>query len=878
MISNFIMLVFFLSFLSFSFEDQTSSSQIKAAKRERYLYCLCPVNNFDRCKANLACDSYQVPQSNYITMNSRDAFLEISKYNNSDIYIYISSPSTSSEVIFINLNGFEYSNNVLRLNAVDFDYAPNINIRDNRLILDEEFQCVIQGVSSVSIDQGVADIISVLTLKNSPLSVTGSINLRTLVTDTQSIKSYQGTLNIKENLTFNSATPARITGNLILQSDSSLNLEQSSSFPVVSLRDPVQNDDPCNLYICLSDEYEDNILKIGIQNEGNKPIIFKENSNKFPSITVFNYLTKDITGFGELHFDFYIPSQGMNLMFNNTYTGNCVERFPEGFYITISEDMNDKVESQTDASLLQLLIDSYCNKDSDFPIRSIDGNINMRLMSSSTVQAILTLIDKSQGFSISNLDSLTINAEDYLTQITFITDGIKLTLGGGSQVQNSKSIQDDDNSIILRNNISETYYIICSSTEVNFDVEADIELIHHLTIITQTENMNLIFSPNFNNKYASNITINHGNLPVTINTTAEYVPLVNFDDEILNVSYVSSTKSVEIATQSDANNKIQRAGPVVTYKIGPGDILFTQNVCLAREVTFDGNNFKFDYINEAISSYTFNQKVCILHSKNESLVFKAKSVNFASNGGFLDSLGTSQCKIDAILGDLNCHFTSIPSNVFLNCIKISRTLTIGSQSSPEDIDQIFFSSDSVRTDSSARIQQINDNNGFIPGFIIHINGQKRVTLSYETTKSNSRSLLNSKELVQNSTLYLHGNPANLFVDKSWYQVNIPNSFKIVLDGSNTNANIETELIEFPNLTFYYQNGDQLVPRTDFTFTSHSKPFVETAAFKVLIAFAVVIGVAIVVAAIWGTIYCVKKKKSGKMKLEDSVRNNDNVLI
>lgn len=840
-----------------------SVPEIKAIKKQRYTYCLCPTNRFDRCKSDLSCDSYQVPLSNYITTDDQDAFSTISQYNDSDITIYLTSAGTSTDLFNIRLNGFNFTNNTLKLIAVDTDSITNIYLRDTKLYFQQDFECMIQGAKSVSMDEGLAQFISVLTLRNSPLSISEIIDIRTLVTDSQSISTYQGTINILENLTFSGANPAQLKGKLNLQSNSSLNLEQSSSFPMVSLRNPTKTDDQAKLYVYLSDEYEDRSIPIGIYTGGDKIFNFKENSFKIPSITVTNRFTGQIDDLGNLTFNFLIPSQGMNVMINKTSGSGCVSNFPNGFYIIFGEDTNDRQESQTDASLLQLSLDIYCG--GNYPIKRFDGNINLRLMTSSTVQAILSLID--EGITINNLDSLTINVENYLTNVKFVSDGIKLTLGGN---QNLRMVEDDADSITLFNNASETFYLICSSPMINFDVDSQIDSIHNLTIITQTENANLNFTQEFIEKFAKSITINHGNLPVTISTNGEYVPMVLIEDEVLNVSYESNADVINISNQTAANSKVQRAGPNIKYNFETRSIIFSQDVCLAKDVTFDGNDFIFDYINESISRYTFNKNVCIIHSKSGSNEFIAESLTFSPGTRFLSSLGSSQCQIDANVGMLDCHTSAIPSDAFSDSIKIWNSLNIASQSQPDTVKQVFFSPNSVRLDSSARVQQTTSNNGYIPGFNIHLNAQDRLTLSYEPASSNSNLLDDSKPLIQNSTLYLHGNPVDVYVDKSWYRANIPDSFKIVLDGKNTKANIETELLELPNFSFYYPDGDSLVPRNDFSYTTHEKPFRKTTGFIVLMVFVAIIGAGIIAAIIVGIVLCTKKKGSKKKIVDDQI--------
>lgn len=850
---------------------------ISANSDHKPLYCMCYDSNLASCKQSKLCDSYSVPLDNYFSHKDAAFWTKLSDLSDSIITIYVTNAQTNQFII--SPVNFKDDTVTLKFASIDPDNRTPLVLKGTQMAnTNSKFELSIQSLTSVQFDQNFVDHVSTMTIRSTELILSDSIKVSSMITDISSLDTFTGVLEISESLDLLKSSPYVLKGSIVLIDNATLTVDNSAMFPVVSL----ENGKDGQPMVFLSDEYEDKTLKIGIKNlTGNKNIKFNETTKA--TITIYNRYTftdKDETTpdataqesetpqnpdevtteggttpsedgpLNSLNFLFEIGSSGMSVHFNKNPSSSEVSKFPQEFHVVFDNALNDN-----ESVLLELTLDKM--NGGSYPIQSISSSLNLRLMTADTINEFFKNKNDYQ------LASLTVNFENYLSNITYNSESISFGFNSdSSQFHNSK--QTDISSINISYNVSNSFYVLTSAEQITFSNEST--TIYKITVISENS-LTVTFVNNFPIN-ATNITLSHSTNPITIQAESE-MPQLNIDDPIINVSYhtlsdVNSTLPIcNITNQEEVDSSNLNAGPNVTYNFAVNSITFPQSQCLAETVTFTGNDFTFVYISESVTNYFFENSVSIANEpksnskmiKEEStpVKFNAKGVTFSGDNKFNNGQTNP---ISSTFGNLDCPIGTIPSTSFSEPIKITQSLNIRDST----FSNIYFSPDTVRIDSSATIQQVL-NGDAPPTFKVTTTSTDRITLYYEESNSNSKKLddSNTKSLIKNTTLYLTGNTANIYIDKSWYKVDIDDSFKIVLNSKTSGAKIETNLLNLPPFTFYYQddNGD-LVRRTDIVSTQpDDAKFVGSPAFIVIIVLACVIVIAIIV----GIVLCIKFKKS-----------------
>lgn len=805
-----------------------TSSPTTYSEKFNYIFCLTPKDNLEKAFEDSVCDMHAVPHDldHYINIKSTDVIELIEKAPaNEEIRFYLATTTSNNPCTFVFPN-FETENHSVLFQIVDPDYKTYLTLKKSSLIgidlTNMNIEITITSISQVNIDASLLSSFDNVTLRSSPIVFLNDIKeatIQNLVTDSQSISQFEGKLSIEKTILLRKTVPKKMSGIIYLKNNSRFTVPQISNFPTILFKSGLASQGEFRVSLCDADEY------IEMSFFFDKGLYYFDFSDDIMTIKdainlTFRSDTKtfDRTKWDDspfLYFTTAVPSQGLNITFGTPQSDQwprtsvfTFENKKSGFptvYLTINDGQNFTNETITDSIFMNFY------------------NVSVFLLTYESFNPFLEGLNKNYKTGCPyimphfvnpgiincfqtgayNVDVLTFDTHKILDYVKFEGSFVQLGVEGG-----------------IENKVPPVYQqvvVATSKDKIGYEVNSENFNIENLRSFQLKPSVGL--TVNFTNDFVNcfrgheedvkKLQINHGSNDLFLVTNDEKsVPLVELDDQVQGVYFVTGRDDYPIEYLYESSSfKDSRIGPNVEVKFSQ-DITVPQSKFLAEKVAFISQGGRrrltFEYFNKSACEYTFTNTNLAFVNQNR----KDSVVNFEANTVTLrDSFirqDVSSTKLNLEADYLNIFdIESIREESFSSPIIIHN----GSKIILSKLRKIIFSVDSI---------QLFDENYHTPK-IINIpypdnNIENEESLSsllledrafsdlpsgfnVETNTDNQIDLVvDGNQVPEDFDLKLTGSSPNVFFDKSWNNVNVPDSFSISSDNKYT---INTDLVELP---------------------------------------------------------------------------------
>lgn len=811
-------------------EAETSSS----IGQFSYSFCLSTKERLDRSLESLECDMHSVSADldHYINVKSTNAMDIIKKApNGTTIRFYLTEASASDPCSLV-LPNFDGHNLKIFFQVADPDIPTYLNLKSSDLNYAESYSknntISFQSVQKFNIDTELLSTFANVTLKLSQMSfadsrVNGSV--RNLITDSDSISSFEGVLYVQESIELRRTTPKRMVGSIVLQDNSQLIVPQISNFPHILFKRKNANlgENLPQFYISLADALEYIDMRFYIT-EYRTSLFFSDDLLTITDVInltfrcdVRNYDRDNFEKSPYIFFTTKVPANGLNITFGDPQSDDEIQ-WPRKTVFYFDSMINSSAPI-TDYPLVYLSIyDAEYIKDEATANKSVfmifryvsiyvsgipsfhpfaDGvnhkhkecPIDLPFQNPFSQTSEPNRCYQVNGF---NLGIVTLDIGDDLVGVKFEDKKTYLNATTAGEIK----VPDIFSLIIL----------ITSSNAVTYDIRGESH------DITKTQKFNLLsripidvtFTDAFINKYEnyyqlnSTLTFSHQERDINFITSGQPVPYVFCDDQVQGVHYNTiQGGGIHIITitpdyfQKQSGNT--REGPNLRVEYSTS-VDIPQAAFLADQVNFRNINqspvnVNFYYWNVSVADYLFEGTNLNIRSKNSwpyksvvlsdsstssSLDFKAKSITFDSRSRVnrVDPVNLNM-EVDRLsISSIN----SLPSSSFLGPIVAHESVYI----TDNNINRIIFSADSVQVFSTTLSE----------GTAIIRLIPRTSSSSSSPTPSSSHLLedeeddvpLNSRDISANGITISTGSkePIDLVVNGS----TVPDNFKLELTGND----------------------------------------------------------------------------------------------
>ncbi|KAH0788821.1 hypothetical protein GPJ56_007503 [Histomonas meleagridis] len=445
--------------------------------------------------------------------------------------------------------------------------------------------------------------------------------------------------------------------------------------------------------------------------------------------------------------------------------------------------------------------------------------INPLLRSGPTYTLSLTLPEKFDNLNINGTFNVVLESIASVSGFFGVPRDIPIVVVNCSDSELDITFKPNKNIIanevtIDTNSIDQLSFLTYSNT-IKFTSDANIDEYPNITFIIETNNTLISFDNTFKEiESISNILIEHDNNSIILESTNSFVPLVTINDNVYGVLYSAKTDTVNISSTTNFETENFRTGNDLTINCASGTYSFPQHSILSEFSRFklDANsNIAMIYHNETQVSYSFtNGKMNFeLESQSNLKYFKAKSFELSNTE--LNNVND----LPVLLDTLNTDIKSIPENSF-TYINISNSLTINDNT----IQTIILGNSSIRLRSTNNIMTPLINKNEEATFEINTNVEN-ILLSVETNEN----CPTNTQLILTTT----SETVNVHIDKSWFNVNNPEIFNIIVTNA-TNVIVSTDLMILPEITVHNSIGETI----NYTSIEHESKYTSSLGFYIFI--------------------------------------------
>lgn len=823
-----------------SIEEPKIKREIKAEEEKidlsdfQFRFCLSTKDYNDRAFEDKACEMHSVPHDNqhYISVKSTD-IVEIIKNapSNNIIRFYLTGASAVDPCTFI-LPQFNYENHTIYFQVADPDVPTYLTLKGSNSggqeVEDNNVNTSFHTISTVTIDVNLLASFRNVTLRSSPIIFADDADAATvqnLVTDSNSIAQFSGTLNISGSIEMKKTTPRRIKGSILMEDNSTIIIPQLSNFPVILFKESLSVGQVC---ISFCDEGEHIEMPFNFYKEQLINIVLSDNVPTVvgPIDLIFrNDAPQDFVRTDEypkINCTTYVPRQGLNVTFGTEQT----IQWPR-YSVFIFENILDDDNSDNFPLIFLTILDGSEIITTDEAKNSIFlffYKVNIVLLSYSSFAPYLNGVNKKHdlcpdiplpSFAYKHLPKCfqtgvygvgytTLDIFDILKTVQFDGSKIFLAVTSGDPIKVPY--------------VSEHVVMLTTSEEIEYDLDplGNASDLTRFTLQPSVETT-VTFTNNFvdiikdHETALEKLNFIHNANDINLKTlNGESVPHVILDDPVQGVHFITRDNDSPVEYYvTDDSYKNSWVGPNVEVKYS-NDITVPQTAFLADSVIFEASSantkVNFIYYNKSVTDYTFRNSVLSFTNSDKevkSVDFSAKSVVFDKSTVTQDTKSVAlNFEVDRLdIKDL----ASIPASSFSSPIIIHESASI----IVEKITKIIFSKGSIKV----------FNGDIETPVITHIPTTAQVSTQKSDTPTSAKSLLADDQtsqtgftvetptddqidlevegsaLPEDFQLKLTGENPNVFIDKSFNNVKVPDTFDIT---AKDKYNIKTDLRELPN--------------------------------------------------------------------------------
>ncbi|OHT07777.1 hypothetical protein TRFO_23882 [Tritrichomonas foetus] len=709
-------------------------------------FCMCLKSRFSTCFENKECLLYRVPDENYFIGSNASFMTSLAKSKNEIINIYVTN-SLDEEYHIIDLKPSSRSGKIYNFISASNEVRTAINLHDTGLDGSTHISLTFTDIDVTTLDVKTG-ILSSLTLKNSPVIVEDSFSLPDFLTDLTSLTLQQKeTILVTNSLELTRGTAETIGVNIILAKNAKINIAHISYFPVIFLS---------TNSITFSDSNID--FTIFIEDGGPSIIEIEEQTPKInPTVSLITFSSYSNL---KLHMIFKLTTS-LTVSFLQALP------LPENLLITFqpNEAMN------TLSLIMPMDTENFPSDQKQYHFENITGNIDLVLLTPETVSSFIAALARGDFFAY-NLSGFAVNLLDYLTSVTLHNNYFNMVI-------DNITIQ------ISRQFVYGKLRLMTNATHViNIELaEPNMTTVPPFVIETTVDNGKIFFDDSFANFSNTNlsdlISVKHGTYNITLMTNLETVPLVQVDDSIVGVLYEGGINHFNLPE----NFTSFRSGPELTVNITKPSIDIYQDDFLAEKVHFYGNSFYFHVFSKSLTHYFFQNASLYFEMPNNSNTFYASSLTLR-NSSFVQGVAV-HC--DYLNSDLH---SIILRSIILFFVKFHSDIYLD-----DPIENILILEEGIQF-----VQNDKKKSSHIdgPNINIHYSGNDPISFSLANNKS-----LNDVSI----RLFLSGGDKIIKLDKSWYNVENPKKFRIIVNDLTMKLTIRVELMKLPDIEIVDSNGN-----------------------------------------------------------------------
>lgn len=801
-----------------------------------YKFCLTTIKNINRAMTVGSCSMHSVVNDSlhYITVRSTEVLdILANAPENKSIQFYVVETTASDPNLFV-LPLFKNPNHNIAFQSANTFDPSTLTIRSSSSPQDinsTNISLSFLSFSSVGIDSNLLEGSTQISAKAAKLTFLDSTNrVKNLISDADSLSQFTGNLTVLQSMELSKTSPKKMNelAKIILSNQTTLTVSHLSNFPKVFFG---KIDD---YYVAFCDENADTEMRFFLQG-GNVTFLIRDDQPIVPLTTMtFANLQSEYNSADILSKNFYlnftvdVPESGLNLEFGQddaspwptltTFSFQANHNYAEfpNVYITIKDFPENT--NIIDYQFMNYYNVSIILTDPETFIPYFSG-INTKYES-----CPLTLppyFDPTKCYHVGtySINGALFNIQDKLGAIEFIAKQ-KLLLYSDNETL--------ENPIELPAIFQTSHMLTTTSKTVVYSVrnnEYDIDKTNYFYLVT-SQPTRIRFNETFNWSDYGNVTkigFLHDEYDLYLSTERNdtAVPTVSLSNSVTGVHYETQTDPVVFEIPSSdwfyANKTNTRRGPDVNVKL-LNNVNVPQQAFLADRVNFTGNNKQMTFIilNETVATYTFEDLTLnflnatsnwntanFLSAQDESsaeVTFKAKSLIVRNTAISQD---ISKYPLHMEVGSLDLDsLTAIPSTSFSSPIVVNEKFSLADDS----ITRIVFSADfcqvfagtkgtpviqlkSKKSSASRSVLSFSrklaeESSDDTPSNVIKANTNKQIVLS-----------VNGNAVPEDFKLDLPNPNSKIYLDQSWYNVQVPQSFNLGLTGK---PQISTDLLELPS--------------------------------------------------------------------------------
>ena len=863
----------------FNFEDKKKKMMLADEQPEDQVtykfFCISTSSRLSRSKELAECEKYSVPLSNYYTGRDADFLSQISAAEDGTVFRLYITLSTQSDPIRINFPQISAKNIILNFISADIDSETRIEIKGARFGNESNATLSLSKMDYALFDAVFLQTFNHTQLFKSPIHLndaTENTTLNNLITDVFSLSQFtESDIIINKTLTISKASPITIQGKIYLNENCIVNINQYSNFPFTRYNYETTTQ---SYYLTLSDSLEDQRFDLYFK----QSIIlnYKESDSivNVPTLTfaggktIYSLPNKETirAECPYINFTIGVVPIGINVVFG---TGSEREvPFPHATAFTFLNDVNNTV--------LNLTINDFPTvKNGDRLIYNITdmyllvfaSKFALNVMTPETITTYLKGINEKfpnktlgcqevyhtydmpffvpfngscYAIGAYNLTLLNLDLQQSLTNITYENATVYVELNHSADAEKFPNLYDSIH--ITTNTNGNISFTINEGSDVSDLIPLQLNL---------AGQPNLYFDSSFTDEYSSSmhtLKINHGQNNLQLFANSIPIPNVTLNDPVFGVLFSNNENIPDAIINRDTLQNSTRYGPVIDAMVTE-DINFPQKDFLANEVILNGSHtLTFEYYNKSRVHYTFKDLTLRFSNVDKKIGntvnFKGETLKLKGNAKIIQPSNTPlTIEVDILSID---KITSIPQTSFSSPIIVHNEsiINIGQATSnaelldANDVQQIIFGEDSVtfvdqNGERSVPIQKADSN----AQTEINIDQDSQIQLSVAD---------GAESVPSNLKLNFKGNKADIDYDKSWNDVEIPDTF--IADFENVrDVQISSEMMNLPDVKY---NGTKNIQTT-----THKQKYTKDLAFYIFIGLAALVFVVALILCIVGLTCC-----------------------